>query len=44
MLGKNERSKLPLVTVTAAEIPEGTIVKEVHQWTEEDKRLVSIDT
>ena len=31
-------------TATAAEIPERTIVKEVHQWTDENKRLVNIDT
>jgi hypothetical protein len=31
-------------TATAAEIPERSIVKEVHQWTDEDKRLVNIDT
>jgi len=31
-------------TTTVAEIPERTIIKEVHQWTEEDKCLINIDT
>jgi len=31
-------------TAIATEIPKRTIVKEVHQWTEEDKRVVNIDT
>ena len=31
-------------TTIVAEIPERTIIKEVHQWTEIDKRLVNIDT
>ena len=31
-------------TATSAEILEQTIVKEVYQWTDEDKLLVNIDT
>ena len=31
-------------TATTAAIPERTIVKNVTQWTEDDKRLVNIDT
>ena len=31
-------------TATTAVIPERTIIKNVTQWTEEDKRLVNIDT
>ena len=34
---------VPATTTTAA-IPERTIVKNVTHWTEEDKRLVNIDT
>ena len=31
-------------TATTAAIPERTIVKNVTRWTEDDKRLVNIDT
>ena len=31
-------------TATTGAIPERTIVKNVTQWTDEDKRLVNIDT
>ena len=34
---------IPATAITAA-IPESTIVKNVTQWTDEDKGLVNIDT